>query len=283
MTPRRRSGRRPGVIALGIAAAVLTAGGLATSAVWAVAGGEWDAAVSWRKPTLFCFSSAVTCLSLAWAVTLRSPRRFDAATHTAFAVAIVVEVGLITLQQARGVPSHFNTATDFDAAVLAGIKSTVAIVTAVIGLETLLACGRLRATADVRLAARAGLFLLLLSCLIGFVIELQGERELAAGRSPQTFGEAGVMKFPHGVPMHAIQILPTAAFLLRRVGARTRLRLLCVEVVASGVVAATAYAASQTLLGRGRFDPAEISIVVTAASVLIFNIAARARRIFIRG
>lgn len=87
---------------------------------------SWTGSVSWRKPILFAFSSGVTCASIGWVVGLlgdppgaaRSNRstRIDRLSF-AFSVGICIEVGLISMQTWRGVPSHFNHETPFDSAI----------------------------------------------------------------------------------------------------------------------------------------------------------------------
>lgn len=45
---------------------------------------------------------------------------------------MLAEVGLITIQQWRGVPSHFNRSTDFDATILLWIEGLILFATLVI-------------------------------------------------------------------------------------------------------------------------------------------------------
>ncbi|MHB8901309.1 MAG: hypothetical protein ACYC6Y_21380 [Thermoguttaceae bacterium] len=88
----------------------------------------------------------------------------------------------------------------------------VLMVTLVIAVMTVRSFGTLQVARDVGLATRCGIALLLISCLLGFVSELHGERQLVLGMPPGVYGDAGVMKFAHGMPMHAIQVLPLIAF-----------------------------------------------------------------------
>ena len=99
-------------------------------AVFAVDGSGWWGPVSWRK--LINFS-----------VLARDDRPVDRLgagpdaaqlvlgwTMTALVGgASVIELGLITMQTWRGVPSHFNVATDFDGAVFTAMGVSVGILT----------------------------------------------------------------------------------------------------------------------------------------------------------
>src|SRR5512132_3246589 len=72
----------------------------------------------WLKPWKFAVSIAVYSLTVAWMVTLvGTGARLARGAATAAAVALGIEIALITTQAARGVPSHFNTRTPLDAMV----------------------------------------------------------------------------------------------------------------------------------------------------------------------
>lgn len=66
----------------------------------------------WLKPWKFAVSIAIYVLTVAWMVTLlHKGARLARAAATLAAVALGIEITLITVQAARGVPSHFNTQT----------------------------------------------------------------------------------------------------------------------------------------------------------------------------
>jgi hypothetical protein len=254
----------------------LVASGLAHVAAWAALGGPWEGAVTWRKPILFGISGGLTALSLGWAWAHLPRRRGDAWLAAATAAALVAEVALIDLQRWRGVASHFNRATPFDAALYDVMTWLILGVTLVIGDLTLrFFLQRPRLSADMLLAARAGLGLLFASCLLGVWTGAQGEIRRAAGLPPETLGAAGVLTFPHGAALHAVQWLPLVAWAAERAGfsiaARTRL----VAWSTAGSVLLCGYALAQTLLGRARFDapPLTASVLAAAAAMLAVPVA----------
>ncbi len=234
--------------------AALVASGVFHVFVWLLDGGSLAGAVSWRKPILFGLSAGVTVLSMAWVKGQLRCRSIDAFLLTGFAVALVVEVGLITLQQWRGTASHYNRSTPFDANVLLVLEVLVIFATCVIAWFTWRSFCALRGAADLVVAIRGGLVLLLLSCLIGMVIVAIGNRQQLLGLPVEQFGERGVLKFPHGIPMHAIQALPLLAWGLSRMGCDETLRRQVVGRVLVAIGLLTLFSLIQTFSGRARFE-----------------------------
>ncbi len=253
---------------------LLLLSGLLHVIVWAIDGGSLGGDVSWRKPILFGFSAGATMLSLGWLVGLLKPRFADGPLFTAFSVAMLAEVGLITLQQWRGVASHFNRATPFDANVLGWIEGLILFATVVIADLTFRSFGALKVTSDMKLAIRSGMVLLLFACLLGFVLVGHGNRQLSIGGNPGVYGEAGVMKFPHGMPIHAIQYFPFLAWSLSILQVKETVRLTAVRFATLSVVAFTAFSLIQTFSGRARFDIGWVSGFTLALSTVLLTIPA---------
>jgi hypothetical protein len=255
--------------------AVLIASGLAHIAVWVVLGGPWEGAVTWRKPILFGISGGLTSVSLGWVWACLPWRRGDVWLARATAWALVVEVALIDLQRWRGLASHFNRGTPLDSFLYDAMGGLILFVTVVVGDLTLrMFLRRDGLPADTLLAARAGLVFLLLSCLLGIWVGMHGERRMAAGLPPETFGAAGVTKFPHGAVIHALQWLPLVAWAagLAGIGDRGRLRL--VGWATAGTALVGGYAVVQTLAGRGRFDTVPATAAVLAAGTACLAVPA---------
>ena len=260
---------------LAVAGVALVASGLAHVAAWAVLGGPWEGPVTWRKPILFGISGGLTALSLGWAWAHLPRRRGDAWLAAATAAALVAEVALIDLQRWRGVASHFNRATPLDAALYDVMTWLILGVTLVIGDLTLrFFLQRPRLPADMLLAARAGLGLLAVSCLLGIWTGAQGEIRRAAGLPPESLGAAGVLKFPHGAALHAVQWLPRVAWAARRAGLSLTARTQCVAWSAAGSALLGGYALAQTLLGRARFDTTPLTAALLAAAVVMLAVPA---------
>jgi hypothetical protein len=222
--------------------------------VWLVDGGSLSGPISWRKPILFGFSAGVTVLSMGWVVGKVKRRYMDLLFLALFSVAMLVEVGLITFQQWRGVASHFNRATPFDATVLTWIEWLILFATLVIAEITRRSFQSLSTTPDMSLAIRSGMGLLLLSCVLGLVMVAYGNYRVSQGLPPEVYPPAGVMKFPHGAPMHAIQYLPILAWLLRILDVVERERHRAVAHAFLAALAFTVFSLLQTFTGRARFE-----------------------------
>lgn len=238
-------------IPLIIGAVLFASGGLHLIALW-VTGGEWEGPVSLRKPGLFGVSAGVTVWSLAWVLTQLQPRRFDRRLALLMSGGLLLEVTLITVQQWRGVPSHFNHSTLLDSGIESTMLVTILLVTG--GIAWL--CWRSRWLQPMpesqAIAVRAGLWLLLISCGLGGLATIIGEMNVDQGRAPEVWGPAGVLKYPHGAALHAVQLLPLLSALLRRVWFTKADRLLRAAVI--GQLLFLAHAVWQTFHGRARLD-----------------------------
>ncbi len=249
--------------------AVLVATGLAHVPVWALLGGPWEGPITWRKPILFGISGGLTSLSLGWIWSKLQWRRGDLWLAAATAWALVIEVFLIDLQRWRGVGSHFNRDTPFDSFLFDAMGALIVGVTLVsIDLTVRLCRRRPLMPADMLLAARAGLILLVISCLLGIWVGVHGELRQEQGLDPTRLGAAGVPKFPHGVAIHAIQWLPAIAWAARKAGIGDRLRWWLAASATAGTVLVAIYAGAQTALGRARFDTTPLTATVLATGVV---------------
>lgn len=248
--------------------AVLVASGLGHALIHGFTGGPWEGPVTWRKPILFGISGGLTSLSLAWAWAQLPRRTGDAWLAAVTAWALLVEVALIDLQAWRGVASHFNRATPLDSFLYDAMGLLILIVTLVsIDLTVRFVVQRTGLEPDMLLAARVGLALLVWSCLLGIWVTVHGDTRVQEGLRPETFGRAGVPKFPHGAVIHALQWLPLLAWAARRAGIPTRRRLALVASASLGTVLLGTFALVQTLAGRARFDTTPTTSALLAAGV----------------
>lgn len=254
-----KGSHRPEQGVMYFAGALLVLSGLFHIFVCAIDGGSLSGDISWRKPILFGFSAGATMLSLGWLVGKLKPRFGDGLLFAAFSAAMLAEVGLITMQQWRGVASHFNRTTPLDANVLGWIEGLIFFATIVIADLTYRSFGSLKTSPDMKLAIRGGTALLLFACLLGFVLVGHGNYQQSIGQHPGTYGDAGVMKFPHGMPIHAIQFFPLLAWCLTKLRVKERVRLAAVRYAVLSIVAFTTFSLTQTFSGRARFDVGWVS------------------------
>ena len=238
---------------------------------------EWEGPLSLRKPALFGLSGGLTLWSIAWVLTKLPPHRFDRPFAMSMGVGLLLEVGLITVQQWRGVASHFNHATAVDAAIEATMLLLITFVSLGITWLAVRSLWLTSTDAATRVAIQGGLWLLVVSCLLGFAITFAGEWNASTGKSPELWGRAGVMKYPHGAALHAIQLLPLLAYCSTWLPVNSRATLLRATLASQFLLLGSAI--WQTVLGRSRFDLDIVGGSLLLGSVLLmvyvaFEIAA---------
>jgi hypothetical protein len=189
--------------------------------------------------------------------------------------ALLIEVLLIDLQVWRGVASHFNRATPLDSWLYDAMGVLILWVT-LVAVDLTIRCFRqpTNLPPDMLLAARAGLVLLVISCLLGIWVSVHGDMRVAAGLEPERYGAAGVPKFPHGAVIHALQWLPLLAWAARRVGITQRRRVRLVAAATVGTTLIGCFALVQTLVGRSRFDVTPITGALLAIGVICLVVPA---------
>lgn len=238
------------------ASLVLMTSGAVHGFLLLLTGMNWEGPLSFRKPFLFGLSAGLTAWSLADVWETLPPQPRDRWWAPLSAVLLLLEVLLISLQTWRGVPSHFNRSTPFNAVVETGMLLAITgVVLTVIDLT--LRGFRVRSTDEaLALAYRGGLVFLLVACVLGYAITAIGASQQARGLSPEIFGAAGVLKFPHGVAMHAVQLFPAWVWLLRRAGLKPDRIVVSLWLAIAGVAFLQMHALWQTWAGRSRWDAA---------------------------
>jgi hypothetical protein len=238
---------------------LLLVSALAHGVVFLASGTPWEGPVSWRKPILFGFSFGITAVTIALLASAIRMRPWLAwATLGTLALTSVAETALITLQTWRGVPSHFNFATAFDTAVFSAMGMVVSVIAIVLLLLTVLTFTSMPdAPGSVKLAVRAGMLLLLVGQALGAVIiavgippVVSGDEAAVFGPEGVLFGEAGILKSPHGVALHAIQVLPVLAWLAHVAGLTEPGRLRAVLAATIGFSILLAVSLLQSFTGR---------------------------------
>ncbi len=96
-----------------------------------------------------------------------------------------------------------------------------------------------------------------------------GEFLSEALESASLFGQAGMMKIPHGLALHAIQALPVLALLLLFTGWEESRRTRAVLVATAGYAGLLAVGTLQTFTSRAPLDLAWLAALMLAVSVLL--------------
>jgi hypothetical protein len=216
--------------------ALLIVSGLAHLAILIAGGGTWHGPVSLRKPMTFGVSFGLTLITIVWVsgyLELRSRTR--AILIGVFSVACAIETALVTLQAWRGVPSHFNLETTFDAIVARALAAGgLTLVAIIVSLTAFAFRDNATVPRSLLTAIRAGFVALLGAQLAGAAMIARGMRLALNGNPVAAYVSGGVLKPAHAVMMHGVLILPALAWILSFVNWSERRRLAIVLLATSG-------------------------------------------------
>jgi hypothetical protein len=208
-------------------------------------------APAWLKPAKFAVSIAIYVFTLAWAFTLIPEwRKTRAVVGWATAIAMVLEFVIIALQAYRGTTSHFNFSTPLNGALFV-IMGVAIVAQTFISIALAVAFWRQRLEDPAMgWALRLGMTITIVGALsAGFMthptpaqldgahagpgMPIMGAHTVGApDGGPGLSGtgwstEHGDLRIPHFVGLHALQVLPLIAFVMRRrrLSSDTRVRL----------------------------------------------------------
>lgn len=228
----------------------------------------------WFKPLKFAVSFVAYAGTLAW---LLGQLRERALHRTGWVIvaASAVEMVIIVGQAARGVGSHFNVATPFDANLFAVMGATVVVLwlaTLAVALRFLREPGRDRAAGA---AVRLGLGVSLLGMAVGFVMVATGAHTVGlpdGGPGLPLVGwstTGGDLRIAHFIGMHALQGVPLLAAALAATGRldeHTRVRI--VRIAAAAWTGLVVLLTAQALRAQPLLSPDALTLAVAAALVL---------------
>jgi hypothetical protein len=181
----------------------------------------------WLKPLKFALSITIYVWTVAWLLgdVRTSAPGAARAISVGTSVAMLVEIACIALQSLRGVASHFNDKTAFDAGVF-GLMGFMIL------LNTLFAAALLFLYVTVPSglpgpylwAVRLGLVLFLFGSSVGPMMVSRGAHAVGVPDGGPGLPlvnwstKGGDLRAAHALGLHALQILPLAAWALLHVG-----------------------------------------------------------------
>jgi hypothetical protein len=256
--------------------APLTATSLLMSAafLFSVAGIYFDPGIitgvpAWLKPTKFAISTAIYTGTIAWLfryITIWP--RFKRAMGAVIAAVVILEVVIIDVQAARGTTSHFNVSTVLDATLFAVMGTAILVLwLASIGLVVALFRQRF-ADSGWGWALRLGMLISVIGAALGGVMVRPTPAQTEALVRQESVGKIGAhtvgapdggpgvpvvgwssqhgdLRVPHFFGLHALQIIPLAAWLVQR-----RRTPAGIFVFAGGYLTVIALLTWQALVGR---------------------------------
>jgi len=246
-------------------------------------------APAWLKPSKFAISIAIYSFTLAWIFTLLPewPRVRRVVGWTT-AVALVLEIALISLQAFRGTASHFNVGTVFDGVVFAVMGIAIVIQT-LATIAVAVALWRHRFT-DRALgwALRLGMTLTIVGAMTGGMMTRPTTTQLDAARAGErltvvgahTVGgpdggpglpvvgwstQHGDIRVAHFLGLHALQVLPIVALLLARRRLNDAIRVRLTIAAAASYAGLFAILLSAALRGQSVLVPDAPAVMLLGA------------------
>jgi hypothetical protein len=243
----------------------LIVSGLVHLALLVVTGAPWQGPLSLRKASTFGLSFGVTLVTITWVASfLDLSARGRVMVLSGFTVASVMETALVSLQVWRGVPSHFNLETTFDAWVARVLAGGGMVLVALIVVLTA-AAFRMNPSRPINLlvAIRVGFATLVGSMAVGALMIAKGMLLVFGGNPQAAYATGGVWKPTHGVAMHAILVLPGLAWLLSFTNWSERRRRRIV------LVGSTGYGIFAGVIAVGNFGNLDLASAPVAAAALV--------------
>lgn len=263
---------------LGLAATLLGASAVVHLGVLLATGGDWTGAVSFRKPITFGISVGLLLWTCGWVMDrLPSRRRLESVLSAVLIGTGLVEVGLITAQAWRGVPSHFNFTTTTDSIIFSAMGASIGVFSLALVALAIWAVVQRPAERTTRLAVLAGMALVITGLGLGqWVIGLGVEMAQQLGHAPDTVlaGEAGVAKFPHAMALHGIQLFIVAVVMARLGRLSAQRQINAVRMTVGGYLALVAWSIVHTNAGRAPFDMSGAEGVLGLGGVALLASAA---------
>lgn len=192
-----------------------------------VSGGSIQGPVSFRKAMTFAETGWLLCWSVGWLLPLIRLRRWQQVLLVASTLLFGLgETALFSLQVWRGVPSHYNTATPFDAALFAttGVFAAIAFVGMLVLMRATLR-PHPELAPSILLSVRAGTALVLVGMGIGIMMivnsggiwegSAHATHLFAHGFDAQPAGMVGGdLVMLHAIGVHGLNLIPLVAWLL---------------------------------------------------------------------
>jgi len=259
----------------------------------------------WDKPLKFALSTLIYTVTWSWLIgQMKRWHRLASVAGTTIAIALVIELGLITGAAATGTTSHFNVSTPFATAVWAAMAISISILWISTFLVAILLFFTRFSDAARAVAIRGGAVISVVGLGLAYLMtgptaaQLDNFQGIAGahtvgladgGPGLPVLGwstVAGDLRIPHFIGMHALQAIPLVLLLIELMSRRVlvlrdvtvRLRLVWVAVI--GYAAVVALVTWQALRGQSIALPDAATLV--AAGTVVAGVVAGSLVILVR-
>jgi hypothetical protein len=279
--------------------------------ILAVTGDTWSGPVSLRKPADFAEAGWLVTWSVALILPVLRTRPWQRLVIGGSAILFGVgETAIMAIEAWRGVPSHYNFSTPFDAALMRGGAAGTAgvfLIGVVVLLIAALRTGGLER--GVRLGVVAGVVVLFVGCAVGFIMVSNNSGVFQgsigggfANRSSAYLGpdaatvgpdylllrpatRGGDLLLPHAIGVHGLVLLAVPAILLARTAmpAARQLRVVAALAGAVGLAMLLLLVHAFRQLPLDRLNPVEIALLALCAAVAAAGYARVGQMVLAKG
>jgi len=255
-------------------------------------------APAWLKPAKFALSIAVYVFTLAWMFTfIPAFKRTRRVVGWVTAIVMGLELAIIGLQAWRGTTSHFNFSTPLDAALFIVMGAAIVLQT-VTSIAVAIALWR-QEFEDQALgwAFRLAMIITIVGAFSGLLMNRPTPDQLAPVHASQarpiigahTVGapdggpgipgtgwsaEHGDLRIPHFMGLHALQVLPVFALVLRRRQLPTDSNVRLTLTAAGSYLALFAILLAQALRGQPVLNPDALTMGTLGVWAVVATICA---------
>lgn len=183
----------------------------------------------WMKPFRFAVSIFLFTWTYAWISRFYSYKKLVSFINYLIALCMFTEIALISMQAFRGVPSHFNVTTPFDATVFSIMGGVIGFNAVLLGVLFVLFTFLERGGGAFRPAVIWGMILFLLGNFTGYLMvqnfgAVTGENLSETGWFITNWSPAaGDFRIAHFLGLHSIQVILLAAFLISKLKLNSRI------------------------------------------------------------
>ena len=252
----------------------------------------------WLKPTKFAISSVFYAASLGWVLSYIKDRpRLVGIVSWVTAIAMIVELVLISFQAYRGVRSHFNVSTPLDTAIFSTMGTAIALLW-IASIVAFFALARQSfANRPWGAVVKWALFLTVIGSGLGGTMTSPNSDQLETanltGELPEsgahTVGapdggeglpgvgwstEGGDLRIGHFLGLHALQILPVIGLLVLALmnGRPDRQKLWLIHIASIGYLGTVALITWQAFRGEPLIYPSTLTLAVVGGFYLVIGL-----------
>lgn len=176
----------------------------------------------WMKPFRFAVSIFLFTWTYAWISRFYKHKRLAGFINKIIAACMFIEIALIGMQAFRGVPSHFNIATPFDATVFSIMGGVIGFNAVLLVVLFVLFTFFERGGSMYRSAIIWGMILFLLGNFTGYLMVQNFGTVTGENLSPSAWfitnwnPSAGDFRIAHFLGLHGIQVMLIMSFAFQR-------------------------------------------------------------------